>query len=93
MDQLTSAADNLFEEVEPVAVLKARKNENGTRDFLVKWSDGSEDSWVSALHTILRMGRHGRHLPLILFLIRCHCMCKWCLYTSSMGYISELTSS
>ena len=39
-------ADNLFEEVEPVAVLKARKNENGTRDFLVKWSDGTEDSWV-----------------------------------------------
>ena len=45
---LSCAADNLFEEVEPVAVLKARKNENGTRDFLVKWSDGSEDSWVRA---------------------------------------------
>ncbi|CAL8470619.1 g10161 [Coccomyxa elongata] len=47
LEQVTALlADNLFEEVEPVAVLKARKNENGTRDFLVKWSDGSEDSWV-----------------------------------------------
>ena len=45
---MLDSADNLFEEVEPVAVLKARKNENGTRDFLVKWSDGSEDSWVCA---------------------------------------------
>lgn len=50
MDHMNDVADNLFEEVEPVAVLKARKNENGTRDFLVKWSDGSEDSWVRALH-------------------------------------------
>lgn len=43
----TSArADNLFEEVEPAAVLDTRANENGTRDFLVKWPDGAEDSWV-----------------------------------------------
>lgn len=32
--------------MEPAAILKARKNENGTRDFLVQWSDGAEDSWV-----------------------------------------------
>lgn len=44
-----SCADNLFEEIEPMAILKARKNENGTRDFLVKWSDGAEDSWVRML--------------------------------------------
>lgn len=39
-------ADNLFEEVEPAVILKDRKNENGTRDFLVKWADGKEDTWV-----------------------------------------------
>ena len=38
--------DNLFEEVEPAVILKDRKNENGTRDFLVKWADGEEDTWV-----------------------------------------------
>ena len=27
-------------------MLDARANENGTRDFLVKWPDGAEDSWV-----------------------------------------------
>ncbi len=52
MNRNNDVADNLFEEVEPVAVLKARKNENGTRDFLVKWSDGSEDSWVCAQQSI-----------------------------------------
>ena len=33
--------------MEPSVILKDRKNENGTRDFLVKWADGEEDSWVS----------------------------------------------
>ena len=42
-----ACAGNLFEEVEPSVIFKDRKNENGTRDFLVKWADGEEDSWVS----------------------------------------------
>ena len=33
--------------MEPSVILKDRMNENGTRDFLVKWADGEEDSWVS----------------------------------------------
>jgi hypothetical protein len=41
-----ACAGNLFEEVEPAVILKDRKNENGTRDFLVKWADGEEDTWV-----------------------------------------------
>ena len=44
--RLCTLADNLFEEVEPAVILKDRKNENGTRDFLVKWADGEEDTWV-----------------------------------------------
>ncbi len=46
-------ADNLFEEVEPAVILKDRKNENGTRDFLVKWADGEEDTWVGHRGTLL----------------------------------------
>ena len=45
-----TTADNLFEEVEPAVILKDRKNENGTRDFLVKWTDGEEDTWVGHRH-------------------------------------------
>ena len=41
-----AAADCLFEEVTPAALLDDRPCENGTRDFLVQWSDGAEDSWV-----------------------------------------------
>ncbi len=40
------AADCLFEEVTPAALLDDRPCENGTRDFLVQWSDGAEDCWV-----------------------------------------------
>ena len=43
-----AAADCLFEEVTPAALLDDRPCENGTRDFLVQWSDGAEDSWVMA---------------------------------------------
>ena len=43
-----AAADCLFEEVTPAALLDDRPCENGTRDFLVQWSDGAEDSWVWA---------------------------------------------
>lgn len=35
--------------MEPAIILKDRKNENGTRDFLVKWADGEEDTWVGHL--------------------------------------------
>ena len=49
-------ADNLFEEVAPAAVLDARANENGTRDFLVKWPDGAEDSWVRKNPKALQQG-------------------------------------
>lgn len=40
-------ADSLYEEVEPKSILDVRKNEDGTRDFLVQWADGAEDSWVA----------------------------------------------
>lgn len=39
-------AENLYEEVEPVAVLDARLSDGG-REFLVKFPDAEEDSWVS----------------------------------------------
>ena len=45
-DVCLAAADCLFEEVTPAALLDDRPCENGTRDFLVQWSDGAEDSWV-----------------------------------------------
>ena len=41
-------AENLYEEVEPVAVLDARLSDAG-REFLVKFLDAEEDSWVAAL--------------------------------------------
>lgn len=40
-----ACAENLYEEVEPVAVLEARVSDAG-RDFLVKFPDAEEDSWV-----------------------------------------------
>lgn len=40
-------ADSLFEEVPPAAILDVRSSEDGTRDFLIQWPDGSEDSWVN----------------------------------------------
>ena len=39
-------AENLYEEVEPVAVTDARLSDGG-REFLVKFPDAEEDSWVS----------------------------------------------
>lgn len=41
-------AENLYEEVEPVAVVDARLSDGG-REFLVKFPDAEEDSWVSPL--------------------------------------------
>ena len=38
--------------MEPAVILNDRKNENGTRDFLVKWGDGEEDTWVGHLALI-----------------------------------------
>ena len=38
--------------MEPAVILNDRKNENGTRDFLVKWGDGEEDTWVGDLALI-----------------------------------------
>ena len=38
-------AENLYEEVEPVAVLDTRVSDAG-RDFLVKFPDAEEDCWV-----------------------------------------------
>ena len=38
-------AENLYEEVEPVAVLETRVSDAG-RDFLVKFPDAEEDCWV-----------------------------------------------
>ncbi|KAK9828851.1 hypothetical protein WJX72_002407 [[Myrmecia] bisecta] len=39
--------ENLFEDVEPIQILDARTTDNGTREFLVQWPDGVEDSWVA----------------------------------------------
>ena len=50
--------------MEPSVILKDRKNENGTRDFLVKWADGEEDSWVSHTDTGVQVcwnQGHGMH--------------------------------
>ena len=41
-------AENLYEEVEPVAVLDARLSDAG-RELLVKFPDAEEDSWVATL--------------------------------------------
>ncbi len=38
-------AENLYEEVEPVAVLDARLCDGG-REFLVTFPDAEEDAWV-----------------------------------------------
>lgn len=38
--------ENLFEDVTPAQILAAKEAADGTRDFLVSWSDGSEPSWV-----------------------------------------------
>ena len=45
-NRLAGNAENLYEEVEPVAVTDARLSESG-REFLVKFPDAEEDSWVS----------------------------------------------
>lgn len=39
--------ENLYEEVEPVAVVDARLSDGG-REFLVKFPDAEEDSWVNS---------------------------------------------
>lgn len=39
--------ENLYEDVEPVAVLDARVGDSG-REFLVKFPDAQEDSWVNS---------------------------------------------
>ena len=41
-------AENLYEEVEPVAVLDARLADGG-REFLVRFPDAEEPSWVMPL--------------------------------------------
>ena len=56
-------ADNLFEEVEPATILDTRANENGTRDFLVKWRDGAEDSWVRPAQPLVSCARVLKSLP------------------------------
>lgn len=43
-------AENTYEEVEPAAVIEARTKEDGTREFLMRWADGEEDSWVAEKH-------------------------------------------
>ncbi len=85
-DQFLDVADNLFEEVEPVAVLKARKNENGTRDFLVKWSDGSEDAWVCALHPFIEVPLQAL-IPMHPFMIGSPLPCS----LNPMGIAFQLT--
>ena len=42
------AADNLYEDVEPVAILEARMNEESRREFRVQWPDAEDSSWVRA---------------------------------------------
>ena len=39
-------ADNLYEEVEPVAMLDERVSEAGKREFLIKFPDDEEESRV-----------------------------------------------
>lgn len=42
-----TAAGNLFEEVLPKKVLDCRTATNGSKEYLLQWLDGSEDSWVN----------------------------------------------
>ena len=45
---LRAAAENLYEDVEPVAILEARMNDASQREFQVQWPDAEEPSWVSS---------------------------------------------
>ena len=47
MCNAVACAGNLFEEVLPKKVLESRTLPNGSKEYLVQWMDGTEDSWVS----------------------------------------------
>jgi len=51
----------LFEEVAPAALLDDRPCENGSRDFLVQWPDGAEDSWARAPRFAASAEQSPRH--------------------------------
>ena len=55
-------AENLYEEVQPVALLDTRVSDAG-RDFMVKFPDAEEDCWVC--HT-------AANLPAVCHLPYCH---------------------
>lgn len=42
-----TAADNLYEDIEPTAIVEARVNDASQREFQVQWPDAKEPSWVS----------------------------------------------
>lgn len=44
-----AVADNLYEDIEPVALLEARVNDASQREFQVQWPDAEESSWVGFL--------------------------------------------
>ncbi|KAL2643964.1 hypothetical protein R1flu_011551 [Riccia fluitans] len=49
LDQVVKALDEaMFETVEVEQILEKRTGEDGVAEYLVKWSDDSEDSWVQA---------------------------------------------
>ncbi|KAL3697098.1 hypothetical protein R1sor_011174 [Riccia sorocarpa] len=49
LDQVVKALDEaMFETVEVEQILDKRSGEDGVAEYLVKWSDDSEDSWVQA---------------------------------------------
>ncbi|BBN01716.1 signal recognition particle 43 kDa protein [Marchantia polymorpha subsp. ruderalis] len=49
LDQVVKALDEaMFETVEVEQILEKRTGDDGVAEYLVKWSDESEDSWVQA---------------------------------------------
>ncbi|KAG6554335.1 hypothetical protein Mapa_004251 [Marchantia paleacea] len=49
LDQVVKALDEaMFETVEVEQILEKRTGEDGVAEYLVKWSDESDDSWVQA---------------------------------------------
>lgn len=39
--------DVLYEDVEPEAILEVRENEDGTKDYLVRFTDDVDDMWIN----------------------------------------------
>ena len=41
-----TAAENLYEDIEPTAILDGRLSDASQREFQIQWPDAEEPSWV-----------------------------------------------